>query len=93
MFTIRIEWLLDPILIASVCYMAAFLKLAKKQYEHFFTRFIAGLWFTYVWLSPSLDVNTVRVVGRWMFIQPYLIEGLSFAFRYYFEKNNKVRAL
>jgi len=76
-----VDYLLDPLFIALVLYIAAFIKVYKKQYEHGLTRFIGGLWFTYVWFNPHVDTITLRVMGRWLFALPFFTEILSIIFR------------
>jgi hypothetical protein len=75
------DLLFNPMFLSALFAIAATMKFVKRQSEHAFTRLVGGLWFLHVYILPDTDVNTVRVVSRWIIVLIIGTEVLSFLIR------------
>ena len=76
--------LVNPLLMSMVFLLAALMMIYKRQWENAFTRVVVSAWFFHLWVLPFinssfvLDVNTTRVISRWIVLLLGVVEIVSF---------------
>lgn len=87
-FFLLIRFLLHPLIVSIVLFIVLFAsalqKLYLRQYEHFFTRVMAAIWFFHSsYETHYLAIAMITTTGQWFIILPFVVEILAFWTRRY----------